>query len=378
MSKKKKGLLILITLISFFYLLDLGYLVKAVKVGYLKGHTTAYLSDYVHFDNDIIEIGVHQPWLISDKYNSKVESKNLININKLKETTSYLIIQNDSIVFEKYYLGYNQDSISNSFSMAKSFVSAMLGKAITDGYIKGLDQPVSDFFEEFSHGKAAYLTVGDLSTMSSGLNYVEKYYSPFSITAKSYFTSDLKSLTLGLKVIEEPGQRYKYLSSDTQLLGMILEKATGKNLSDYLSESFWKPMGAKIASPWQVDSRENNLVKAFCCIASSARDFARLGKLYKQHGKWKGHQLLDSTFIAKSLTPKFANAPFYGYGWWLDKYKGKEIFYSRGHLGQLTIVIPEDDLIIVRLGNLISKEEQGSAHSKDFYTYIDEAYNIIN
>ena len=165
MSKKKKGLLILITLISSFYLLDLGYLVKAVKVGYLKGHTTAYLSDYVHFDNDIIETGVHQPWLISDKYNSKVESKNLININKLKETTSYLIIQNDSIVFEKYYLGYNQDSISNSFSMAKSFVSAMLGKAISDGYIKGLDQPVSDFFKEFSQGKAAKLTVGDLSTM---------------------------------------------------------------------------------------------------------------------------------------------------------------------------------------------------------------------
>ena len=284
----------------------------------------------------------------------------------------------NSIVFEKYYLGYNQDSISNSFSMAKSFVSAMLGKAISDGYIKGLDQPVSDFFKEFSQGKAAKLTVGDLSTMSSGLNYVEKYYSPFSLTARSYFTSDLKSLILDLEVVEEPGQRYKYLSSDTQLLGMILEKATGKNLSDYLSESFWKPMGAKIASPWQVDSRENNLVKAFCCIASSARDFARLGKLYKQHGKWKGHQLLDSTFIAKSLTPKFANAPFYGYGWWLDKYKGKEIFYSRGHLGQLTIVIPEDDLIIVRLGNLISKEEQGSAHSKDFYTYIDEAYNIIN
>ena len=262
--------------------------------------------------------------------------------------------------------------------MAKSFVSAMLGKAISDGYIKGLDQPVSDFFKEFSQGKAAKLTVGDLSTMSSGLNYVEKYYSPFSLTARSYFTSDLKSLILDLEVVEEPGQRYKYLSSDTQLLGMILEKATGKNLSDYLSESFWKPMGAKIASPWQVDSRENNLVKAFCCIASSARDFARLGKLYKQHGKWKGHQLLDSTFIAKSLTPKFTNAPFYGYGWWLDKYKGKEIFYSRGHLGQLTIVIPEDDLIIVRLGNLISKEEQGSAHSKDFYTYIDEAYNIIN
>jgi CubicO group peptidase (beta-lactamase class C family) len=118
------------------------------------------------------------------------------------------------------------------------------------------------------------------------------------------------------------------------------------------------------------------MVKAFCCIASNARDFARLGKLYKQHGKWNGIQLLDSTFIAKSITPKFSNAPFYSYGWWLANYKNKEMFYTRGHLGQLSIVIPEDDLIIVRLGNLISKEN-GEPHSKDFYTYIDEAYNII-
>ena len=102
MTKKKTALIFITALIICFYFFDLGYLVKAVKVGYLKGHTTAYLSDYVHFDNDIIETGVHQPWLISDKYNSKVESKNLIDINKLKETTSFLIIKNDSIVFENF------------------------------------------------------------------------------------------------------------------------------------------------------------------------------------------------------------------------------------------------------------------------------------
>jgi len=376
LSKNKVAIATLLLIPICFYVFDLGYLIKAIKVGYLKGHTTAFLSDYIHFDNDTIEAGDYQPWPISDSYNSKNESEKLIELNKSKETTSYLIIQNDSIIFEKYYLGYHKDSISNSFSMAKSFVSAMLGKAIMDGHIKSLDQPVSDYFEGFSEGKAANLTVGDLSSMSSGLNYVEKYYSPFSLTARSYFTKDIKSLILDLEVVEEPGQKYKYLSSDTQLLGMILEKATGQNLSDYLSDSFWKPMGAKISAPWQVDSKENNMVKAFCCIASNARDFARLGKLYKQHGKWNGIQLLDSTFIAKSITPKFSNAPFYSYGWWLANYKNKEIFYNRGHLGQLSIVIPEDDLIIVRLGNLISKEN-GEAHSKDFYTYIDEAYKII-
>ena len=376
LSKKKVTVVALLLIPICFYVFDLGYLIKAVKIGYSKGHTTAFLSDYIHFDNDTIDVGDYQPWLISDRYNNKNESEKLIELNKSKETTSYLIIQNDSIVFEKYYLGYHKDSISNSFSMAKSFVSAMLGKAIMDGHIKSLNQPVSDYFKEFSEGKAASLTVGDLSSMSSGLNYVEEYYSPFSITAKSYFTEDIKSLILDLEVVEEPGQKYKYLSSDTQLLGMILEKATGQNLSDYLSDSFWKPMGAKIPAPWQIDSKENNMVKAFCCIASNARDFARLGKLYKQNGEWNGVQLLDSTFIANSITPKFSNAPFYAYGWWLANYKNKEIFYNRGHLGQLSIVIPEDDLIIVRLGNLISKEN-GEAHSKDFYTYIDEAYKII-
>ena len=146
LSKKKVVIATLLLIPICFYVFDLGYLIKAIKIGYLKGHTTAFLSDYIHFDNDIIEAGDYQPWPISDSYNSKNESEKLIELNNTKQTTSYLIIQNDSIIFEKYYLGYHKDSISNSFSMAKSFVSAMLGKAIMDGYIKSLDQPVSDYF----------------------------------------------------------------------------------------------------------------------------------------------------------------------------------------------------------------------------------------
>ena len=292
----------------------------------------------------------------------------------IKGTIAFLIIKNDSIWFENYYDGFTKNSKSNSFSMAKSMVSAMLGKAIMEGKIKSLDQPVSDFYPVFNDGFSSKMTVGDLSSMASGLNWDENYYSPLSITTRAYFDDDLKSVILGLKGVEEPGQSYKYLSGNTQLLAMVIEKATNVKLSNYLSDNFWRPLGAENEAFWQLDSEEGGLEKAYCCVASNARDFARFGKLYKQHGKWNGKQLLDSAFIAKSTTPRFAASPEYGYGWWLANNNDKEIFYMRGHLGQLVIVIPKDDVIIVRLGHRI---EVGMPHSPDFVTYINEAYKMM-
>ena len=183
-------------------------------------------------------------------------------------------------------------------------------------------------------------------------------------------------MILGLKGVDEPGKAYKYLSGNTQLLAMCIEKATGKSLADYVAENFWEPMGAENEALWQTD-HEGGIVKAYCCFASNARDFARFGKLYKQHGKWNGQQLLDSTFIAKSTTARFQASPEYGYGWWLCNYKDKKIFYMRGHLGQNVIVIPQDDLIIVRLGNQHQASTKGSPHSDDFFVYIDETYKML-
>jgi CubicO group peptidase (beta-lactamase class C family) len=184
---------------------------------------------------------------------------------------------------------------------------------------------------------------------------------------------------LSVKVIDEPGTSYKYLSGNTELLGMVIKKATGKTLSDYLSDNFWKPLGCENESFWQIDDEENGMEKAYCCIASNARDFARFGKLYKDHGKWNGKQVLDSAFIAKSLMPRFAASPQYGYGWWLlQNYKGKHFFMMRGHLGQYVIVEPNNNVVIVRLGRLSAKKEGGvDPFSKDIYGYIDEAYKMM-
>ena len=379
MKKFITRLLILVAvLIAILYITDTDYLLKAVRTIYAKGYTTAYLEDYKEFDNVVIENDVPQPWPVHEDFNSVPETEVLSDFNKKTGTIAYVIIKNDSIWFENYYDGFDENSKTNSFSMAKSYVSGLLGKAISDGYIKSLDQPVGEFFHEFSEGLAAQMTVGDLSSMASGTNLDEKYYSPLSITTRAYFDDDLENVILGLKVVNEPGKSYKYASGDTQLLAMVIEKATGKKLYDYLTESFWKPLGSENQTLWQVDSKENDLVKAYCCIASNAKDFARFGKLYKDHGKWNGKQVLDSAFIAKSLTPRFSESPQYGYGWWLQKREDKSFFMMRGHLGQYVIVEPTDNVIIVRLGDEKSPNASSQIFSDDISVYIEEAYKMLS
>jgi CubicO group peptidase (beta-lactamase class C family) len=135
-------------------------------------------------------------------------------------------------------------------------------------------------------------------------------------------------------------------------------------------------MGAENDALWQLD-HPDGIEKAFCCFASNARDFARFGKLFKHNGDWNGKKLLDSTAVQKMVTPRFPSSPQYGYGWWLNNYLGKKMYYMRGHLGQFVIVIPEDDIIIVRLGDIKGLQTKEDPHSNDFYVYVDEAYKMM-
>lgn len=365
---------LLLSLIIILYLSGYAYILKGMQVTYFTGHLTAYIDDYEYFPNRKIEASENTwEWPETKDYNRTVPTKKLEELNKELETAAFLIIKNDSIWFEKYYDNYGPKSRTNSFSMAKSITTALLGKAIMQGYIKSLNQPVADFFPQFHRS----LSVGDLASMASGLNWDESYYNPFGQTARAYFDDDIRQLILELKVTETPGKKFKYLSGNIELLGMIIEKATGKNLSAYLSESFWKPMGMQEDAFWQLDSEENGMEKAYCCIASNARDFAKFGRLYEHYGNWNGQQLLDSAFVKKSIYPRFKESPQYGYGFWLSDYKDKHTFYMRGILGQYVIVIPQDNLIIVRLGQKRIKRKEGQQHSPDFFKYIDETYKML-
>ncbi|NRD18467.1 serine hydrolase [Winogradskyella eckloniae] len=379
LKKTLKFIAILLAIIvAALYITDTDYLLKAVRTIYLTGHSTAYLEDYKKFDNQSIAgSSTPQPWPNHKNYNTVEATDALKKAHNDWKSIAYVIIKNDSVWFEEYYDGFNANSKTNSFSMAKSYVSGLMFKAIQDGYIKSIDQPVCDFLPAFCDGNAAKMTVGDLSSMASGTNWDEAYYSPLSITTRAYFDDDLAKVMNGLKMEKDPGQAFKYASGDTQMLAMVVEKATGKKLYTYLEESFWKPLGSENETLWQVDSEDHDLVKAYCCIASNAKDFARYGKLFKDHGKWNGKTILDSTFVAKSITPRFSESPEYGYGWWLKKQFGKDFFMMRGHLGQYVIVQPEDNIIIVRLGHKKSPDAGVGVFTNDISLYIEEAYKMM-
>ncbi|GAA4110446.1 serine hydrolase [Aquimarina addita] len=374
-----KGFLLTVVLgVLLLYIFDYDYILKGIRVVYLTGHTTAYIDDHTYFDNHTIAKGAESiPWELHKEYNTIAPTERLVATNAALGTVAFMVIKDEKIWYENYDEGYGTTSKTNSFSMAKSIITAMLGKAIKDGSIKSLDQPISDFLPKFSEGLAAKTTIGDLSSMSSGLDWTEHYSSPFSITARAYYDPDLRDVMLGLDIIEEPGKSYKYLSGNTQLLGMVIEKATGKTLSAYLSENFWKPMGMEQDGLWQVDSEENGMEKAYCCIAGNARDFARFGVMFKNKGRYAGKQILTEDFVELATKKRFEQDDMYGYGLWLSDHLGKEIFAMRGILGQYVICIPEDDVIIVRLGHKRGEFMPGKSFTNDFFIYIEEAYKML-
>ena len=376
--KSKIGLIISLFLIfcGFNFSSEIIYLSELGVTVYKMKRTKADITDYKYFENiEISKSSSPQPWPIHKNYNLIQETKNLKKTHAELGTVAYLIIKNDSIWHEKYYKDYNQNSYSNSFSMAKSIVSATMGKAIKDGYFKSIDDKVGFYIKGYSEGFAAKLTIGDLSSMSSGLDWDESYTNIFGVTAKSYITSELNELIKSRSIIEEPGKNFKYYSASTQLLAMSIEKATENKISNLVQDWFVEPLGFENNALWQIDGAKNKSIKAYCCFNSNARDFARFGKLYKDFGKWNGIQILDSSFVVKSIKPRFEKSPEYGYGFWLGKINENNFFAMRGILGQYVIILPEKNIIIVRLGQ--RNLEKNNDRPKDFDIYLKEALIML-
>lgn len=382
---KKTLKYLLLTFVGLNLLIVLSgktWIYRAISITYLKGYSSSYIHDYINFPASTIENGEHQEWVVSSNYNKANLPQFIQDLNDSLETTVFMVIQNDSILFEEYWHGYSSDSLSNSFSMSKSWVATLIGVAIKEGKIESVDQKVCEFLPEFCGENEKDLSIKQLMTMSSGLNWTEDYYNPIGQTAEAYYGADLRDLVINLKVVEEPGKVFKYHSSCTQLLGFILEEATGKAISNYATEKLWKPMGAKHSALWSTDTK-NGDEKAFCCINSNARDFARLGKLYLDYGNWNGVQLIDSAFVndatsAANLLDEDGQINInYGYQFWLAERQGLELFYARGLWGQYVICIPELDMIVIRLGRKYGKS-LADGHRHDFYRFVDAALAMYN
>ncbi len=349
----KRFFLVLLAIIGIFsaYAVISGktYLFKAVWYNF------AGIDDYKIFDNDTVNISTPQPWPVSINYNKIEPPDELDRLLKRINTIGVVVIKNDSLLYEKYSGGYSDSSWSGSFSMAKSITSLLIGAALKEGKIKSVDEAVSNYLPGFNEGLAAKLKIKDLLTMSSGSNWDEAYVNPFSITTEAYYGSDLRKTATGVKIKTEPGTLHSYRSGDTELLGLIVEKATGKSLSQYAAEKLWQPLGAEHPALWSKD-RSTGVDKAFCCFNSNARDFARIGQLMLDSGQWKGSSIIDRDYYNQSVTPcKIPDesglpCDYYGYQWWISP-NDSHIFYARGILGQYIIVIPARRVVLVRLGH---------------------------
>ncbi len=318
-------------------------------------------------------------WPLHSNYNKMQAPDYLIKELEQYKSVAFLVLKNDSLLFEKYWEGYSDKSLSNSFSMAKSIIGVLTGIALEEGKIKSLDQPVADYIPEFKEGKKQNITIRHLLMMSSGLDWDEAYANPLSVTTEAYYGTDLYSIATNQKVLIEPGKEFIYQSGNTELLGLILEKATEKSLSDYASEKLWKPLHSMNDAEWSLD-KENGREKSYCCFYSNARDFARIGALYMHHGNMFGKQIVPADYVKTSISPapitdEGKENKIYGYHWWLTSYEGHSVFYMRGILGQYVIVVPDKNIIIVRLGHQ-RPPKTDDGHLTDVPLFLKSAFEI--
>lgn len=374
--------ILILGLVLYIHFSGNNHIYKALASTYLVGETGPGIDDYTKFYNRKVEAGKPQSWHLSKNYNKFELTDANLKIIEDYETVAFLIIHRDSILFEKYWDGYSEESLTNSFSVAKSFVSIALGVAIKEGIIKSLTQKVGEFLPEFSEGDKSLISIKDLLTMSSGINFGESYNDPWGFMSKTYYGKNLYELSIEKEVQYAPGEVWKYQGGNTLLLSFIIEKASGMSLSDFFSKHIWKEIGASEDALWTLNE-ENGLEKAYCCFYSNARDFARIGKLYLQNGRWGKDTLVPYWYVRESVLPVNINdeenqlVDHYGYHWWLANVKAQKIFYARGIQGQYITVLPIDEIVLVRLGR---KRDPGLNEiiPKDLLEYIRMAQFIAS
>jgi CubicO group peptidase (beta-lactamase class C family) len=373
MKKLTKGLLYtaitLIVLIAILYISPYRYLIKGVSLTYLKGKTSANFYDKEDFDLRKVEKGNDVlPLPKSAFYNKAALTNEIKDMLTKTNTGSFLVLRNDSIIAEHYFNGHCDTTASNSFSMAKSIVTMLVQIAIQDGKIKSWDEKAITYLPWLSGPYAKELSLRHLSTMTAGIDWSEKYKDPFSIMAKAYYSDDLDAVMQSTPVVDKPGEKFKYQSGSTQMLSMILRKATGKSPAEFASEKLWKKIGMEAPAYWHLDKANGNEL-CYCCFNAISRDFARLGVLMEHNGMG----LVDSNFMLEARKP--FKSDHYGHSFWIANKTENPFFFMHGFQGQYIAVVPSQNLIIVRTG---AGQQRGEMPTPDcIQLYVKESVKMF-
>jgi CubicO group peptidase (beta-lactamase class C family) len=286
------------------------------------------------------------------------------------KTQSFIVIKDGTVVYENYFNNTQRDSIVTSFSAAKSFDSALIGLAIQEGYIQSVSDPVTKYLPELAKRDARFnqITIRDVLRMAAGLDYVE--FRPLLFNSDDILTSyypDQRKISLeNTHIIDTPGQYFLYNKYHPQLLGMILERATGMPVTRYLQTRLWDPLGMEYAGSWSTDSTWSDFEKMETGINARSVDFAKFGVLFLNQGKWQGKQVISEEWVKESTGPLlpqnyatyypawFTALPgkaYYQYMWWgMARDGGAYDFSAEGNKGQYIYVSPQNKLVIVRNG----------------------------
>lgn len=351
-NKVKRLLLLLALLFAFLNLIIFitgkTYLYKGIQATYLQGKSGPGIYDSIVFPVRVAKHSltptqweVREPRIPLDK--SSIEF-----LNEIK-TTSFLIVKDEKIIHESYYGDHNQSMKSNTFSMAKSFIGLLIGIAVDNKEIDGFDAPISDYLPfELDHDDG--ITIRHLLGMSSGLDWTESERNPLSDNAEAYYTSELTEFMKKGRFLDAPGVDYKYASGNSQLLGIILENATGKSATQYFEEKIWSKIGTENDLWWSLDHKDG-VEKTFCCAYATTRDYAKIGQLILNEGKWGEEEIISPEILSTIISPFNLKSSHYGLHFWIFNHPKYPAFYARGILGQYIIVIPTLNVVMVRTGH---------------------------
>jgi len=280
------------------------------------------------------------------------------------QTAAFLVVHDGEVRYERYLDDNGPDVLRTSFSAAKSVVSTLIGLAIEDGAIVGVEESITDFVPELLDRDARYadITIRDLLSMSSGLGYVERS-TPWSDDTQTYYGTDLRATALSARIDHRPGERFLYNNYNLLLEGLILERATGESVSAYQARRLWGPMGAEADASWSLDSDRSGFEKMESGFNAVARDYARFGLLFASGGRAGDRQVVPAEWVASALSRGEETRPNPGYGlhWWTGFFDGDPLpdghAMAAGNHGQFVYVAPDLDVVVVRLGDAYGTDD---------------------
>lgn len=281
-----------------------------------------------------------------------------------------LVLQDGELILEKYWQGFNAESLANGMSMTKTIVGLLIGIAIEEGAINSVDDSVQTYlpdwqynqrWRELNKSNPPEVTLEDLLYMQSGLRNDDDTANPFSDLVQMYLSSDVAAAAMQVPPEQPPGEVYEYNNVNTQLLSLVLERATGESFADYLSSRLWQPLQASNAATWL--DRPGGESKTFCCLFANAYDWARVGLLLLHNGKVGQNQVVPSHWVQQMLAPTPIE-PTFGYHIWVKARTSdypnvntaasapflEDTYYLDGRGFQRVYVIPSRNLVVVRLG----------------------------